>query len=161
MSVSPRHCPGVLFQCVPIWYHFTPFYPNCPYHMRFSASIPSQLVYIVDQQSDQRKRTCMEPFFHWFVYRWPATSQMQYWNLLFSSWLQPLSLPSTREGWVHYTKRCSMSISYRFTKFFLLQSSRWAPLEIKIWAMQVSVTKQHIYNWWPPFPAIVSLSVYE
>jgi len=33
------------------------------YHMWFSASLPSWLVYIVDQQSDQHKRMRMEPFF--------------------------------------------------------------------------------------------------
>jgi len=48
------------------------------YHMQFLASIPSKLVYIVDQQLDQCKRMHVEPFFCWFVYRWPATSQMQY-----------------------------------------------------------------------------------
>jgi len=33
------------------------------YYMWFSASLPSRLVYIVDQQSDRHKRTCVEPFF--------------------------------------------------------------------------------------------------
>jgi len=34
------------------------------YHMQFSASLPSWLVYIVDQQLDWCKRTCAEPFFY-------------------------------------------------------------------------------------------------
>jgi len=50
------------------------------YHMRFLASLSSRLVCIVDQQSDKHKRMCVELFFYWFVYRWPATSWMQHQN---------------------------------------------------------------------------------
>jgi len=98
------------------------------YHMWFSASLPSQLIYIVDQQLDQCKRTCPEPFFCWFVYRWPATSWMQHQILSSSSPFHPLSLPSTKRGPSSLHKRCSMSIYFRFTKFFLLQSLRWASI---------------------------------
>jgi len=59
------------------------------YHMQFSASLPSWLVYIVDQQLDWHKRTHAEPFFCWFVYRWPATSQMRHQNSLLSFTFPP------------------------------------------------------------------------
>jgi len=51
------------------------------YHMQFSASLPSWLVYIVDQQSDWCKRMCVEPFFYLIcILVTCPTSQMQHSN---------------------------------------------------------------------------------